>query len=292
MSKNIIIASLEHPDNSILQEHGNTTKHYTKMCLGHEIHMTRFLILDMLLQKKISGDDIIVTLKDRLFLYSDIFENCISCETFMLMEKDGYNIINFSYITGSDIPVREWSILQVYNYQVLKQFYTPEFKSLLNTIAYCETHYNNDQDYAVIHHRYNCDINMLIKTIDKINSVGEMNIVIFNNNISYLQSELKNYKNLLFVDNLQLYASYLNNPKCKLFISEWSGGGQLSQYCFDGKIMYYLNHYHSHEYVGNEKEFAKLSMETDMFQHWDFKHSRNIDINLLHTLDDLLENLQ
>jgi hypothetical protein len=292
MSKNIILASLEHEDNYILQENGNTTKRYCKMCLGHEIHMTRYVIIDMLLQNKISTDDIIVTLKDRTFLYSKIFKNCITSDAFTMMEKDGYNIINLSYITGSDIPVREWSILQKYNHQVLKKFYTSEFKTLLNSIDYCETHYDCAKDYIVVHHRYNYDINMLIKTINKINSVVDVNIVIFNNNMSYIKKELENYKNLMFVDNLQLYASYLNNPKCKLFISEWSGGGQLSHYCYDGKIIYYFHQYHDIHYVGKEKEFAKLSMETDMFQHWDFKHSRNIDINMFCTLDDLLENLQ
>jgi hypothetical protein len=87
-----------------------------------------------------------------------------------------------------------------------------------------------------------------------------------------------------------LYASYLNNDKCKLFISEWSGGGQLSQYCYDGKIMYYFNQYTDYHYIGNEKQFAKISMETDMFQHWDFKNARNIDINMFRTLDDIINN--
>jgi hypothetical protein len=289
--KNIIIASLEHPNHLTKEEKGYKTKNYCKMCLGHEIHLTRFLIIDMLLQKKISSDDIIITLKDRKFLYSKIFKNCISEEEIGNIDKNEYNIINFTPVTGTDIPVQEWSILQYYNHQTLKNFNTPEFQLLLNNIHFCETGYNNEKKYIVVHHRYNCDINILIKIIDKINNIIDVNIVIFNNNKLYLIEEFKNYSNLIFVDNLNLYASYLNSNKCKLFLSEWSGGGQLSQYCFDGNIIYYFDNYEDNGYVGKENDFTKKSMETDMYQHFDFKHSRNNFVKLFLKIDELLENI-
>ena len=293
MTKNIIVASLDCNHNLVLPLHGNLTKRYGKMCLGHEIHMTRYVIFDMLLQNRISIDDIIVTLKDRKFLYTKIFKNCISSEEFTEMELDekNYNIINLHLITGSDIHVNYSSILENFQHQTFKQFYTPEFKYLLNNIDYCITGYEEDKDYIIIHHRYDCNINMLLKIIDKINNSMNVNIIIFNNNISYLKENMNNINNIIFIDNLQIYASYLNSNKCKLFISEWSGGGQLSHYCYDGKIMYYFNQYSDIHYVGQEKNFAKLSMETDMFQHWDFKHSRNIDICLFCTADDILNNI-
>lgn len=294
MTKNIILASLDHPNHLVLKEHGNTTKNYCKMCLGHEIHLTRFLIIDMLIQNRISKDDIIVTLKDRRFLYSKIFKNCITEEEFWAMNREGYTIINFTPVTGTDIPVEEWSILQHYNHQTLKYFYTPEFKLLLNSFDYCETNYDQTQNknYVVIHHRYSCDIKLLIKAIDKINSTMDVNIVIFNNNIEYLKTEIVNFNNLIFIDNLRLYASFLNSPKCKLFISEWSGGGQLSQYCYNGKIMYYYDHYPTAcGYVGKEKDFSRISMETDMYQHFDFKHTRDVDINIYHKMDEILDRL-
>ena len=293
MIKNIIISSLDHNDNLLVQEDGNLTKRYGKMCLGHEIHMTRYVIFDMLLQNRISIDDIIVTLKDRKFLYTKIFKNCISSEEFMEMDLNGknYNIINLDLITGSDISVNYSSILENFQHQTLKKFYTTEFKYLLNNIDYCDTGYNEDKDYIIIHHRYNYTIDRLLKIINKINNSMNVNIIIFNNNISYLKENMNNINNIIFVDDLQIYASYLNSKKCKLFISEWSGGGQLSHYCYDGIIMYYFNQYSDIHYVGQEKNFAKLSMETDMFQHWDFKHSRNIDINMFYTVDDVLNNI-
>jgi GH15 family glucan-1,4-alpha-glucosidase len=263
------------------------------MCLGHEIHITRYVIFDMLLQNRISLDDIIVTLKDRIFLYKKIFKNCISSEEFieMNLNEKNYNIINLHLLTGNDIPVSYSSILENFQHQTLKNFCTPEFKYLLNNIDYCNTGYPEDKDYIIIHHRYNCSIDILSKIINKVNNTMNVNIIIFNNNISYLKQNINNVNNIIFIDNLQIYASYLNSNKCKLFISEWSGGGQLSHYCYDGKIMYYFNVYNDLHYVGNEKVFAEKSMETDMFQHWDFKHSRIIDINMFCKVDDVLNNI-
>jgi len=296
MVKNIVIVSLEHNDNYVSIENGYKTKKYCKMCLGHEIHMTRFVLIDMLLQNHISKEDIVVTLKDRKFLYEN-FIRCMDVEEYQSMDKTGYNIINLSLITGSYIPVNKESILSHFQYNTMDVFYTEDFKSLLNQIQYCSLDYDEkyDKDYVVIHHRYQSDIESLKRLINKINSTMNVNVVIFNNNIGYLQEHLK-FENLLLVDNLQVYASYLNayqlKHKCLLFISEWSGGGQLSHYCCHGKIIYYFNTYKDFHYIGQEKTFAKKSMETDMFQYWDFKNSRdNIDINIFYSINDIINQI-
>jgi hypothetical protein len=288
MIKNIVIASIDHSFNYVSFEHNNYTKKYSKMCLGHEIHMTRYIIIDMLIQNHISRDDIIVTLKDRQFLYNSIFKNVITSEDFSNMNKDGYNLINLHLVTGCDIDVNKNNIMCHFNYKTLSKFYTEEFKHLLNNISYIDTGYdNNDKDYVVIHHRYNYDLVNLRNTIDVINSKMNVKIIIFNNNINYLKETLSEYKNLLFVDNLQLYASYLNNLKCKLFISEWSGGGQLSHYCYDGKIMYYFNQYSDENRIGLGNKLASEAMESNMYVNWDFKHTRNIDLVLYKNLADI-----
>jgi hypothetical protein len=299
MTQNIIVLSVDHNENHIQYDHGFITKKYSKMCLGHEIHMSRFVLFDMLVQNVVSINDIIVTLKDRLFLYTKIFPNCIDDITFMNMDKTNYNIINLSLITGSDIHVNRDSIYETYNHKVLDKFYSPEFKLLLNNIDFCEINYDNNynKDYIVIHHRYHCNIDFLIQIIEKLNEKNDVNIIIFNNNNSFLEKELQKYNNLIFIDNLQLYASFLNSYKskykCKLFISEWSGGGQLSHYTYDGKVMYYFNHYQCDiHYVGHEKLFLQETMSSDFRgPHWDFKHSRNIDMNMFKNINDLLENI-
>ena len=51
--------------------------------LGHEIHLGRFILLDMLDKKYINTNDVIVTSNiDRFFLYSKIFKNIISYDEY------------------------------------------------------------------------------------------------------------------------------------------------------------------------------------------------------------------
>jgi hypothetical protein len=296
MKKNIIIMSFDHKNNPIKIIDGSVTKEYKKMCLGHEIHMTRYVLIDMLLQNRISQDDIIVTLKDRMFLYTLIFKTVIEPNTLANINKNNYNIINLSLITSSDMSVNYNSILQQFNHKTLEKFYTPDFKRLLNSIEYCKTLYDEkyDKDYVVIHHRYNNKIDELHTIIKKINGLINVNIIIFNNNIPLLKNELK-YDNLIFTDNLQMYASYLNcyesKYNCKLFISEASGGGQLSHYCYNGKVIYYFEEYanYASQHIGKETYYRENAMKTDMYQHWDFKYSTDIEIKLVKSITDIAD---
>jgi hypothetical protein len=84
----------------------------------------------------------------------------------------------------------------------------------------------------------------------------------------------------------------LNNENCKLFISEWSGGGQLSQYFYNGKILYYFDNYSSHDYeknyVYNQDQANKYN---NVMNAWDFKSTTKCERFYYKTLDGMLENL-
>jgi hypothetical protein len=83
--------------------------------LGHEIHLSRYILCDMLNKNFITKNDTIVTLNiDRKFLYSNLFENIISCDEF----------IN---------DTNEKKIIQLWPFSVsitqeLSNFYIDEFK--------------------------------------------------------------------------------------------------------------------------------------------------------------------
>ena len=295
MTKNIILISCDWKYyRDVIDDKYDISPNNNRLCLGHEIHMSRILLIDMLIQNKISTQDTIVTLNDRIFLYKNIFHSCITYQEYKKMNIQEYNIINLIYITGTIFPVQANNILNFYGHKTLDKFYTPITKQLLNNIDYCNIDMFDNKDYIIIHHRYDCDINILFKILSKINETRvNIHIVIFNNNLEDLkkQTTIKQYTNLFFIDNLQVYASYLNHPKCKLLISEFSGGGQLSHYCYDGIVMYYFYTYNDYSHIGNETKFLNASMETDMFQYWDFKNTRNIKILFFYNSDNLLENL-
>lgn len=283
--------SLEHPENTMENINGIVTRRYHKMCLGHEIHMTRYVLFDMLVQNRVTTDDVIVTLKDRRFLYTQIFSNVIDTLTYDTMDTSGYTIINLSLITGSDITVDRDSIFRHYQHQVLDKFYSDHTKSLLDSIEYTEDIVDMEGPYIVIHYRYGSDSLFLKNMVDKIyETYGDgMNIVIFNNNISILKNNLEQYSRITFTEHLQTYASYLHHKNCVLFISEWSGGGQLAHYCYTGKILYYFMTYTDTHYVGHEAKYVANSMIADFKgPHWDFKHSTDIHVVMFPTISDLI----
>ena len=97
--------------------------------------------------------------------------------------------------------------------------------------------------------------------------------------------------NLYHINNLQLYCKLLNNDNCKLFISEWSGGGQLAQYCYNGKIMYYFSSYNPLDYVINNKNHEARSISNNYFQNWDFKSTTKCIREYYNNINDLVHNI-
>jgi hypothetical protein len=70
--------------------------------LGWEIGLSRVHIINKLLNNEINNEEVtIVTLNDRMFLYSKIFKNVLSYEEFLLLDKTNleidYNLVNHNY---------------------------------------------------------------------------------------------------------------------------------------------------------------------------------------------------
>ena len=99
-------------------------------------------------------------------------------------------------------------------------------------------------------------------------------------------------ENVFIIDNLQIYASFLNHKNCDLFISEWSGGGQLSQYCCNCKIIYYFDNYTSIDYEINHEKYQNAANQiNNIFGWWDFKSTTNCKRFYYKSFDIMLENL-
>jgi len=213
---------------------------YWTKCLGHEIHITRIMVLDMLLKNKINTNDIIVTFDDRKFLYSRIFTNIINYNQYLELDKKNYDVINIIDYAGNLInnPIENDSLKRI-NYTIPNKFYNDELKNLCLKIDYIKLDYEFlNNEFLIIHHRYNANIENLKKIIN----IVKNKIVIFNNDILNLKNEIKD-DSIFYTDNLQFYASLLNHKNCKFLISEWSGGGQLSAYTSNCKILYYYDAY-------------------------------------------------
>jgi len=258
-------------------------------CLGHEINLTRFVIIDMLIQKFINENDIIVVRNnDNKFLYEKLFNNVLTFNEYYNLKKNNFDIID---LTPHSIYCAKDKLI-IPNFQYCLNFNNEKFINNILNLKFCDINYNLSNDYVVIHHRYNDSLDNLIKICRKIiEKFFNLNIVIFNNNISTIQN-INFFKNpnILFTDNLQMYASFLKNEKCQKLISEWSGGGQLSQYCMKKDIFYYINFYNSIGYCGDEEKLIKRA-HSSYFDTIDWKNPINANIKIFKNLNDLLINI-
>ena len=279
--------------------------HTGENALGHEIHLTRYILYDMLQKNVIDNNVNIVTIsKDRFFLYSNIFTKIHEWNDYKKKQTINNNIkvIDLTkYSSGLNLQHT------FDNFERTSKFV--DYINNINTINLNENiKYKSiiENDFIVVHYRFsmvnsdtkithNGNTQNLLKIIDKIRKHTNNDIVIFCSKLpdEKVQKDLE-CKNIVIIDNLQYYASFLSNKKCKLLISEWSGGGQLSQYCFDGKIIYYFDFYPSLDYELNFDSYQKTANVPNnifKFNCWDFKTTRNNEREYYKTFDLMINDL-
>jgi len=269
--------------------------------LGHEIHLTRFILFDLLQKNMINLECTIVTLyEDRFFLYNKTFKNIITWDEYVNNKKTDKNIeIDLTYyscVSTQNDQIKEFDVL---NYHLNTFERTQQFVNYINDLNFNDLTkhpvYSDiiNEKFIVIHWRTNIiglskdKIESLLRIINKLKENFDLKIVIFSvENINI------NLENVYVINNLQLYASFLNNKNCDLFISEWSGGGQLSQYCCNSKIIYFFDDYPSHDYEIHYKNYQQCGdLNNNIFACWDFKTTTNCERFYYKTLDIMLENI-
>ena len=141
------------------------------------------------------------------------------------------------------------------------------------------------EPFVLIHLRFNVDFDKADKIISTFKDKTNMNIIIFSMSDSPQLNEKYN-----MIKNLQTYASMLNHNNCKIFISEWSGGGQLSQYCSNNKVIYYFDGYNELGYVLNHENLQSVSnISFNIGGAWDFKCTTDCKRSYYRTLDEMLD---
>jgi hypothetical protein len=280
----------------ILSESGDKIDlHDVTSCLGHELHLSRIVLFNLLYKNLINKDATIVTIaEDRFFLYNKTFTRVITWENY----RD-----NFKNKPKTEIDLT-YFMLKCFGHTNQKEMNEKYLNgdtynksdNLINYLNNINFSYSLDsnftsQGFAVVHFRHvnGCENNKekLIKIINKLKQFN-IKIVVF----CFIDLNIQ-IEGVLFINNLQLYASYLNNANCNLLISEWSGAGQLSQYCFNKKIVYYFDAYDSIDYVKNYSEIQNICDNSNtIFACWDFKHTISCERFYFKTLENALDAIQ
>jgi hypothetical protein len=287
----------------------NYVKHHCGYnAIGHEIHLSRHILMDMYDKGYISNNDIIVTVsKFRFFFYSKIFKNIILYDDFInlnIPNNEQIRICDFmasqveqitedkiiEFEKNTSYPIRE--ILYKENkrnyYHLLKEFDYPNI--INNTLI--------ENKFFLIHHRfflYPCidykidnTFEMLKKIIKRLKkNYPNTNIIVYSLGDFNYDYDVKK------INTLDEYASLMNHENCVALISEISGGGELAQYCHNKYIYMYGNAY-EFNYIDilNNNDYLNL---TNSNLHcngsWNKKGCSNGICKRIGILDDLLDDL-
>jgi hypothetical protein len=192
--------------------------------LGWEVMVNRLRLIDLLQNKKVSKDDIIVTCQDRIFLYSKIFKNVIDFNSFKKLNIDNENILDLTKDMEAYIRTMIW---------------TPQYNFLkrdLDIILEIDTNFCCDLD---IKKPFVC----ILARFRSWCSDRNTNVEYLNNLIAFLKEqkidvfvlgmqakEILNNEFPIYI-NLQEFCFLMQHPLCRFVYGKMSGPMHLAKFC-------------------------------------------------------------
>lgn len=254
--------------------------------LGHEIFFTRKIVLILLLNNLINNHEyIIVTSKDdRKFLYSKIFNNVLTFDQFRMNNVSSCNVIDICPYLLS-LSAADKTFLDAIGapdgltMRCLKNLGLDKERLLSNEIFQnCNTETLNSlsckMDFVDLNNTLFENVIKSVFFVIHIKSGTKYLNYIYNiidtfgiNSVIFTQVRGIPEK-YLQTSNLQVYASLLNNSNCVFFITDWSGGGQLSQLCCKSTVLYYFDCY-PQIYYNDKEQWYREGNDKDFYNAWD-----------------------
>jgi hypothetical protein len=230
---------------------------------------------------------------DYLSLPSSVFKNIEQFSKFEIINLSNYALPP-TYCTfhtseemsrvGYSVPERYWSAPFI---DLIQQFNLLSTKDIDKVIS------RDLALFIIIHHRYNASIDKLKSIIHSL--PAQLFKVIFTSNSNDLQQQLPQESNMVFTEDLKTYSSLLQDPRCKLLISEWSGAGQIAQYTLgqQGGIWYYYDHYPDiYNFTMTHRIWELNAKLGNYFNCWDFKIASGCSTQHFASFDILIQSLQ
>jgi hypothetical protein len=276
--------------------------------IGHEIHITRPILLFLLCNQLVTEDDIIVTKNnERFFLYSAIFKNIIEYDSLPLninsseiLDITSMNALHeerFHYDFKIELE-ETFPILKKLRNNLI-EIRTEKFNQLLSNMKYIELeNHTTEKPFVVLHHRHTFYGEMNLEESVEIiafflTHFPDLNIILFTI-INPAEFPFQSNDRITFVPRIDVYASYMNHRNCKAVLSTFSGGGQLAQFCHPNTIFYYSNG--GYPFYPNQKVEDIFSVSNDnknMYSFFDLKKTTDCNIMVFehskHVLEYILE---
>lgn len=213
-------------------EQGNLSEYFE---LGWE-YMTSHLILKrMYVNGTLKENDVIVTLKDRMFLYEGFWNKVISFEEFQKLNITS-DIFDFCDLAET---TREAVLPKINNGKY--EYWNTDINVIKNIKYPPISEFKIDSPYCCLHIRYrkwasyrNLSKEFWFELINEIKRLG-INIYIFGKGAEEFSDGIQ-----VFHVELSKYASLLNNQNCKFLIGSFSGGTLISQTFSNQNCVHYI----------------------------------------------------
>lgn len=229
------ISEFKQSANEFFNELCKTIRHVSpNFCYGHDLHVSRIIVFDLLNKDVITKDDRLIVKRDRQFLYNNIFKNVTTYEDIIDEINNGLiitneNLIFLPPVVDDILHGRRNDDLLTFNYDVNKGNYWNE-KMIDNILNLKKFSYNGalvnliDKDYVIFYMKYHGGFNIKEHKsyYNQIKSRCEnlgCRLIIFLNNIE----NRKHFDADYVCDNLEEFVNLLIQPTCKYIIGEVSG---------------------------------------------------------------------
>jgi len=239
--------------------------------LGWELGIVQFLIKSRLLDGTISNTDIIVTRKDREFIYTNYFDKVIDWETF-ITEKTDEDTVEY---------INSW-LLDVLRENLKEKHYESDICNFDN-IQNIEKRYNITDNFIIfcVRMRDHCDfrnsnIDTIRQVISHLEHILNIKAFIVGNGAEILETDKTKHI------NLRQFSSLLSSRKCKICISPMSGLVHITNFSgHDELVNIIFDHNNEHD----------NSHSLLMGDNINYKKVKNIFITEQETFDNILEHI-
>jgi hypothetical protein len=270
-------------------------------CLGHDLHISRIIVFDLLNKNIINNNDTLIVTKDRQVFYNNLFKNIITFTEFIeKVNNNEIHINNFIFLPSvvNDLLYgRPNTELMKFNYNINNNDYWND-KMIENITTFNKCIFNNELN-NIIKNKF---IIFIIRSFDNIDIDSTYHNYIYNlrqHTLTKYKLILYCYKDIQFnkehydyiINNISEYMSLLIHTNCYFVIGEMSGLLEVSYF-------HHNNNLQILEFVNiTYKKPLDYNLCNNTFKHsimsnWNNKYIEPITHKLFENFKNILETIE
>lgn len=304
-------------DFSVLQINSENVRNFIQPytfehpCFGHDLHITRLIIFDLLNKEIINSNDTIIITKERQFLYDNIFKNVITFNEFV--EKlnsnevifNGNEVIFLPILVGNffnnKLDINNNILKKNFNYDINNSEYWNE--KLVNKILNIKKYNTSEELNKLIENKF---IVFVIRTKTEndlcIEHLNQLKLIREKTNNKYkvilfclkdskideiINKDLYDFK----IKNIHEFITLIINDNCFYLLGEISGLIE-SSYYYHGKNLKILEYVNVNHYNFPKKKTFNYAFRDNILARWNAKYIEPINFQQFVTFEEALISIE